>query len=335
MLYDIALLIISLGVILAAAGFFTNGVEWLGKKLGLTEGAVGSILAAVGTAMPETIIPIIAVLFGAGEASHDIGIGAILGAPFMLSTIAFFLVGIAAYAYRRRRKEYPLLNMDAVVIRRDLGFFLVVYTMAIGASFLPREGKLVVAVFLVSSYIYFVYKTLTSGEEFGDDEQLDPLFFARHRENPGISVIVLQVSIAFLGIVIGAKFFVDGINDLSMLLGVPAFIFSLLVAPVATELPEKINSVIWIGQSKDTIAMGNLTGAMVFQSSIIPAVGILLTPWMLTPAALLSSILALTSALAAYVYVRRNGCLDSRLLVGVGGLFYLIFVGAVVSGQIK
>ena len=335
MLNDIALLILSLGIILIAAGLFTNGVEWLGKKLGLTEGAVGSILAAVGTAMPETVIPIIAVLYSSGESAHDIGIGAILGAPFMLSTIAFFLVGVAAFSYRQKRQGYPWLNADPVVMRRDLGFFLIVYSVAIGASFLPSWGKYAAAVLLVGAYIYFVYKTLTAGEVFGDDEALDPLVFARRQENPAMSLVIIQVLVAFVGIIIGAKFFVDGISEMSRLLGVPAFIFSLLVAPVATELPEKVNSFIWIGQSKDTIAMGNLTGAMVFQSSLIPAIGIMLTPWVLTPIALLSCVLAITSALVAYIAVRRQGRMDSRLLAGFGGFFYLIFLGAVVSGQIK
>ncbi|MBI4389541.1 MAG: sodium:calcium antiporter, partial [Nitrospinae bacterium] len=51
------LLIASFVLILLAAELFTNGVEWLGDKLNLTQGAVGSILAAIGTALPETIIP--------------------------------------------------------------------------------------------------------------------------------------------------------------------------------------------------------------------------------------------------------------------------------------
>ena len=60
MLINVALLIAAMAVILVAAEFFTNAVEWLGKKLNLGEGAVGSVLAAVGTALPETVLPIIA-----------------------------------------------------------------------------------------------------------------------------------------------------------------------------------------------------------------------------------------------------------------------------------
>ena len=48
--------------VLAGALLFTNAVEWIGHRLELGEGAVGSLLAAVGTAMPETLIAIVALL---------------------------------------------------------------------------------------------------------------------------------------------------------------------------------------------------------------------------------------------------------------------------------
>ena len=82
---DILILAVAFVVILLGAELFTNGIEWFGRKLELAEGAVGSVLAAVGTALPETMIPIIAILFGGGgEATDEVGVGAILGAPFML-----------------------------------------------------------------------------------------------------------------------------------------------------------------------------------------------------------------------------------------------------------
>ena len=63
------------------------------------KGAVGSVLAAVGTALPETIIPLIAILIQGGEAGDEVGIGAILGAPFMLSTLAIFVCGISVVIF--------------------------------------------------------------------------------------------------------------------------------------------------------------------------------------------------------------------------------------------
>ena len=57
-----ACLELALGAIVVAARLFANVVEILGRRLSLGEGAVGSLLAAVGTALPETMIPVVSVL---------------------------------------------------------------------------------------------------------------------------------------------------------------------------------------------------------------------------------------------------------------------------------
>ena len=68
---EYVLLAASFAVILAGALLFTNAVEWAGNKLEIGEGATGSMLAAVGTAMPETLIPIVAIIGGA-EGAEDV-----------------------------------------------------------------------------------------------------------------------------------------------------------------------------------------------------------------------------------------------------------------------
>src|ERR687894_2841701 len=116
------LLLLSFAIILTGAYIFTNAVEWMGHRLSMGVGAVGSLLAAVGTAMPETLIPIVA-LIGGAEGSEDVAIGAIIGAPFLLATIAMALVGVSALIYRRRRPHGIRLQADAEVLDRDLIFF--------------------------------------------------------------------------------------------------------------------------------------------------------------------------------------------------------------------
>ncbi len=119
------MLVVALVVILLGATVFTNGLEWFGKKLNLTDGAVGSIFAAIGTALPETIIPIIAIIFGSRESGHSIGIGAIIGAPFMLGTLAFFISAVAVIVNRKKRDDYPIMRVDPVVMKRDMEYVLV------------------------------------------------------------------------------------------------------------------------------------------------------------------------------------------------------------------
>src|SRR6266536_5673582 len=100
---DLLILGVAFVVILIGAELFTNGIEWFGHKLGLAEGAVGSVLAAVGTALPETVVPVVAILFSTSPNSSDVGLGAILGAPFMLATLALGVTGIVVYLNRAGR----------------------------------------------------------------------------------------------------------------------------------------------------------------------------------------------------------------------------------------
>lgn len=334
-LTDLLVLLLSFGVILLAAEYFTNSVEWLGKKLNLSEGAVGSILAAVGTAMPETMVPLIALISGRGsEVSKEIGIGAILGAPFMLGTLALCITGIAAVSYAVNGRSRRVMLVDPVIIERDLRFFLIVYAIAIAAAFIPVHGlKVVVALGLFAAYFVYAYQTVTSGARLGEDEEeLRPLYIGRRQADPSLRLVLAQVALALAGIVIGARFFVTSIEHLATLFGVPAFVLALIIAPVATELPEKVNSVIWVRKAKDTLALGNITGAMVFQSSVIPAFGMLLTPWVLNPLALMSAALTLFSVAIVFSTLLRTNHLHPGLLLA-GGFYYIVFVSTVLASQ--
>src|ERR671937_790740 len=147
---DVALIVGAFVLILVGAEWFTNGVEWLGRKLNMTEGATGSILAAVGTATPETLIPVVAILFTNTTDSDEIGVGAILGAPFMLGTLVMLLIGITALAFRGRRGR-DTLRVDAAHATRDLTFFLVLYTIALGLALIPPD------LHFIKSYVGWIF----------------------------------------------------------------------------------------------------------------------------------------------------------------------------------
>jgi Ca2+/Na+ antiporter len=223
-------LVLSLAAILAAAIVFTNAVEMLGDRLRLGGGAVGSVLAAVGTALPETMIPIVAIvgaLLTGGGAAEQIGVGAILGAPFLLTTLAMFVVGASALGFRGRRESGVELDVEQETTRRDLLYFLV--------------------------------------------------------------------------------------------------FFALVLAPLATELPEKFNSVYWMRDNEDTLAFGNITGAMVFQSMVPVALGLVFTPWGFGFLNTLAAGLALLSGALLYVLLGRKGRVRGAYLL-VGGVFYAAFL---------
>lgn len=66
----------------------------LGHRLSVTQTATGTILAAFGTALPESVVTFVAVALGHSPAEKDRGIGAALGGPLTLSRLAYGVVGL-------------------------------------------------------------------------------------------------------------------------------------------------------------------------------------------------------------------------------------------------
>jgi cation:H+ antiporter len=158
---------------------------------------------------------------------------------------------------------------------------------------------------------------------------LEPLYFWRKDGEPVLLAVLAQIAVSLVLIAGGATYFVDAISSLATSLMAPALILSLVITPVATELPEKFNSVIWVKGGKDTLAMGNITGAMVFQSTVIPIIGILFTPWALSSLAALSAGLALLSSLTVFTFVKYQKELKATVMfypAAIYGLFLLLVI---------
>ncbi len=278
-------LLVMLLVILVAAEVFTNALEHLGEKLKISEGVTGSIFAAVGTALPETLVPLLALLAGTQNAqvNEEIGVGAILGAPLMLSTLSLSLLSFAVLSKRGVKGDY---RPEKTGLTRDLNFFLAAFSFATLALYVPHTMPAARAALGFSMVlIYFIYIMLTLRaskalvQEGHATEADDPMFLCRLGLPNHLVIIVLQLAAGLGLLVFGAHGFILGVEQAAKLIGISALLLSLLIIPIATELPEKVNSILWIRKHKDTLAFGNITGAMVFQGTLLPAIGIMLTPW--------------------------------------------------------
>jgi cation:H+ antiporter len=243
------------------------------------------------------------------------------------------VTGIAAWAYSRIGLRDRDVKPNVGVAKRDLNYFLIVFPLALFASLLPQGIKPAVGVVLIGLYLAYVYQTIKAEDgaaDEGDGEALKPLIFSPKSEHgPGWPLLITQLIASLALLIGGADLFVEQVTHVAFFFGVPPLILALVLAPIATELPEKFNSVVWIRARKDTLAVGNITGAMVFQSSIPPAFGLFMSPWVLSRPAVVSSVLAIMSSLLVLWSVNRYKVLRMPTLLAGGG-FYAIFILAVI-----
>ncbi|HYP55415.1 MAG TPA: sodium:calcium antiporter [Solirubrobacterales bacterium] len=330
---EVLLLFVSFAVILAGALLFTNAVEWLGHRLQMGEGAVGSLLAAVGTAMPETLIAIVA-LIGAKEGADQVAIGAIVGAPFLLGTLAMGLVGLFAYIYRERRKTGLQLDAHGPTLERDLIFFLIFFAVALAMAWgAPDSLRIPIGIVVILSYVFYIRRTLLGSGEVQEHGTLDPLIFERREEfrtNPSVWICVVQLLVGLGAMVGGAHLFVEELLHIAEAIGVEAVVLALILAPLATELPEKVNSFFWVREGKDSLALGNITGAMVFQSTIPIGIGLIFTDWDLDFNATFSIVLGLIGGFLAYEVLHRRDRFALPVVIAWIALYatYIVVVAA-------
>jgi len=283
--------------------------------------------------MPETLVPLLAIFAGGGNnvTNEEIGVGAILGAPLMLSTLSLSLMGVAVL---KRRGIQGHLTPEKTGLKRDLDFFLMAFLLAFVAMFVPHgDGWARAALAFVMVMIYFVYVMLTLRasaklvEEGHATEAESPMLLSRLGFPQNLFFILLQLALGLGMLVTGAKGFIHGVELAAPIIGISALLLSLMIIPVATELPEKVNSILWIRKHKDTLAFGNITGAMVFQGTLLPAIGISLTPWVPQKEVLLGVVITLVAA-----FWLRWAALNGGLRVWhlfVNGALYVAYLTAV------
>ena len=326
-------LLVMLVVILIAAEVFTNALEHLGEKLGISEGVTGSLFAAVGTALPETSVPLLALLAGTQNiaTNEEIGVGAILGAPLMLATLSICLMAVSVW---RRRGTHGHLRPERTGLARDLNFFIIAFSFAAIAMYVPHTLVVVrygLGFCMVMIYFIYVMLTLRASKALVEDghatEAGSDMFLCKLGLPNNMVVIVIQLLLGLGLLIAGAKGFIGGVEEASHLLGISALLLSLLIIPIATELPEKVNSILWIRKGKDTLAFGNITGAMVFQGTLLPAIGIMLTPWVPRKEVVFGIVITLIAAVWIRYLIAKGGIKVWHLLIN-GALYttYLVIV---------
>jgi cation:H+ antiporter len=305
------LLVASAAAIYFSCELFVNAVEHLGRLLRIGTLAVGTVLAAVGTALPESVVTGVAVTQGH---TADIGVGAALGGPLALATLAYAVVGVALLLGRR-----PLAEVDTARLGRDQRWFLLVFAAKIGLGLVAFAWKPWLGLAFFAMYAAYVLMELRASGDSSEDA-LEPLRLGGS-SSPRLLPVLVQ-TLAMLAVVfVASQVFVDQLSWAGPQLGLSAAVTALLLAPVATELPEVMNALIWVRQGKTQLALSNISGSMMVQATVPSGLGILFTSWDLRGPLLLSA--AATAAAIGYLLLvlRR---LSARALAGAG-LFYLAF----------
>jgi cation:H+ antiporter len=325
-LLPVGLLLISAFFIYGACEYFVNGVEWVGRKIGISQNAVGTVLAAFGTALPESVVTFVAVAFGKDAAEKSIGVGAALGGPLVLATIAYPVVGMMLWVTRPDVRRQAI-DVNSQRLGRDQLWFLLIFLLKISLGFVAFAIKPWLGWAFLAAYAVYTWMEMRHVDEQTEGEP-EPLKLQPKKSDPSALIATLQTVLALAAIFVASHVFVNQLAVVGPWLGIPSTVVALLLSPIATELPETMNAVIWIRQGKHRLALANISGAMMIQATIPTALGLFFTPWLFDSALALAAGVTTVAVVGLMILLRRGALTPIRLTAFA--FFYLIFALGIV-----
>ncbi|MER5880127.1 sodium:calcium antiporter [Streptomyces sp. NPDC001910] len=333
------LLIVCAVAIYLSCEWFVNAVEWLGERLNVGKMAVGTILAAFGTALPESVVTLVAVTTGATDEAKDIGVGAAMGGPLALSTIAYGVTGAMLVLKHRKeriaagpgatpagaRKEEALGSAaDMKRLAKDQKWFLPIFAVKVTLGLVAFAFKPVLGLLFFAAYAVYFWREIRGGDDDEDEgPDLEPLKFQPKAASPSTWAVAAQTALTLVVIFFASQLFVKQLDAIGPMLGLSAAVTALLLSPVATELPEIMNAVIWVRQGKTQLALANISGAMMIQATVPSGLGLLFTRWDFDAALLWSGLITMAAIVYLLLTMRAHRLTPARLTVAAG--FYLVF----------
>ncbi|MDB5410003.1 MAG: Ca2+/Na+ antiporter [Rhodospirillales bacterium] len=306
--------------------FFVNGVEWVGHRLRITETATGTILAAFGTALPESVVTFVAVAFGNTDAEREIGVGAALGGPLALSTLAYSVVGLTLLGSTRLHvRKKAALEVDCLRLSRDQAWFLSIFLCKLALGVVAFPGKSLFGFVFLAAYGIYVWTELRREGEAHESVALERLKIRPHDDDPSLFWASLQTGAALIVIFVASRVFVGQLDAIGPWLGLPPQLVALLLSPVATEMPETMNAIIWVRQGKERMALANISGAMMIQATIPTACGLFGTPWLFDRSLILAGGVTAVAVVALFLMFRGGRVTGKQL--SWSSVLYLLFAG--------
>jgi cation:H+ antiporter len=296
--------------------------------------AIGTVLAAIGTALPESVVTLVAVTMGHSPASKDIGVGAAMGGPLVLATIAY---GVTGWMLIRRRRSLaqrtpegsrgeihdPLTDTDLSRLPSDQTWFLSIFIVKVSLGLVAFALKPWCGLLFFAAYGVYFFREMRADAQTHSSADLEPLKLQPRRATPSGWAVIVQ-SIATLVIIFGAsQLFVAQLEWAGPALGLSAAVTALLLSPIATELPEVMNAIIWVRQGKTSLALANISGAMMIQATVPSGLGLLFTPWHFDRPLMLSGVITIIGILYLLWLLKTQRFTSARLALSTG--FYAIF----------
>ncbi|TXT63931.1 MAG: Inner membrane protein YrbG [Promethearchaeota archaeon] len=280
----------------------------LASSLGVSSLIIGITLVSIGTDVSEIFNSIISCAMGHG----DIDVGDSVGSDLTQLTLVFGLLPIICGNFIVKRKEFLIIGSCEILS------LILIFTVVEKGYFTRLD-----ALFMMLSFLFYTMVTynVTKSDML---TKVDLMIHEDHHQSIGERIHFLVFAlIGFAGVTLSSYFIVQSIIFLSSKLNIHEFILSFFLLSIGTSLPELSVDVTALRQKEYNLAIGDIIGSCIVDSTISIAIGQFLFPQAVSAQLAIPTVLyTIFASLIVIIVVSKRQIMDKK----AGILFILIYL---------
>lgn len=307
---DFVIFVIALGVLIWGSDLLISQSERIALKFRIPEFIIGATLIALGTSLPEMAASIAASIYGKPEIAISNVIGSnILNITLVLATV--FLIS-------------SKINPDRDFFAKDSTWALVpvlVFILMIIDGVISRFDASLLLL-LMGAYLVFLIQD-AKNFPLEDIEDLDESTFSWVKT-------ILILTGGFTLVIAGAHFIVESASDIAKSFGISDWIIGIIMVSLGTSLPELTVSISAAIKGKADMAIGNIIGSNMANTTVVLGAAALVNPMRLNSAAYIFDIATMLIATLILVFITAN-----KLYTKSAGISLVIILGLFLNNTLQ
>ena len=307
---DFLIFVIAMGVLIWGADLLIKQSERIALKFNIPEFIIGATLIALGTSLPEMAASIAASL------SHkpDIAVANVIGSNVLNITLVLAAVFLIATNINPSRDFFAKDSTWALVP-------VLVFILMILDGVITRFDALLLML-LMGAYLVFLLQDAKNIPE-EDLEDLDIGTFSWAKTIP----LLLG---GFVLVVIGAHFTVESAAAIAKSFGISEWIIGIVMISLGTSLPELVVSISAAAKGKVDMAIGNIIGSNMANTTIVLGAAALTNPMSIDAPAYIFDIATMIVATLLLVFITAN-----KLYTKSAGISLIIILGLFLNNTLQ
>jgi len=287
---DFVIFIMAMGALIFGADFIVNQSERIALRFNISEFIIGSTLIALGTSLPEMAASMAASFDGKPEIAIANAVGSnIMNITLVLAVI--FLISKQSHWKETLTRDF--FAKDSIWALMPILMFLL---MSIDGEIGKFDAALLFI--LMFAYLLFLFEDARNDEVEEVNQEL--------RENFSWLKSISLLFLGFTFVVVGASFAIDSASNIATSFGVSQWLIGVVVIAFGTSLPELIVSVIAVVKGKVGMAIGNIIGSNLANTTMVIGAAAMVNNLDISLHAYHYDLAIMTAATVMLIYITAN-----------------------------